>query len=232
MSELLTFILNNFPIISSATTLIVLIWSAFTYYQQKQIAKSQYDFSVFEMRMNLRNELQKEFTFLLDDNNKVISANVDPNMVNIGKILNCIKFAFSKDKNLDKLIAEFRTCCTDIHRLAVDKGIIIESQFGTHTDGSNGRIVARVLTYKGCIRVWSENGRKSRSITNQSEFNRLGLSKKDFVIIGGILAQYADCGNNITEIEDNIIMLFNNRMETGQALLNKIFKILDKNISL
>lgn len=231
MSELLAFILNNFPIISSATTLIVLIWSAFTYYKQKQIAKRQYDFSVFEMRMNLRNELQKEFTFLLDDNNKVISANVDPNMANIGKILNCIKFAFPKDKNLDKLIGEFRTCCQDIHRLAVDKRIIIESHFGTQTYTPN-RIIARVLTYKDCIRTWSENGQKSRSIINQTEFNRLGLSQKDFVIISGILAQYVDCGNNITEIEDKIIILFNDRMQTGQALLNKLFEILDKNINL
>ena len=228
---MISFVINNFPIISSITTLIVLIWSAVTYFQQKRIAKRQYDFSIFEMRMNLRNELQKEFTFLLDDNNKVISANVDPNMVNIGRILNCIKFAFPKDKNLDKLIGEFRTCCQDIHRLAVDKGVIIESHFGTQTTGPN-HIIARVLTYKDCIRTWSENGLKSMSITNQSEFNRLGLSKKDFVIIGGILAQYVDSGNSITEIEDKIIILFNNRMHTGQAVLNKIFKILDTNISL
>ena len=60
----------------------------------------------------------------------------------------------------------------------------------------------------------------------------MGLSKKDFVIIGGILAQYVDSGNSITEIEDKIIILFNNRMHTGQAVLNKIFKILDTNISL
>lgn len=193
--------------------------------EQKNIAKKQYDFNVFEMRMNLRNELQKEFTLLLDNDNKIITADVSPVVVNIGKIVSSIQMAFQRNKELNDIIASFKKCCTEIHRLAIDRRIIIECAFAKHGSGKG-------LKYKECIQAWVEGNKQTLTIVNQVKFDECGISRKEYNIIGDIMHHHINDGDDIYAIQMAIKKSFYAQMNLGNEYLQQICSILDKDITL
>jgi hypothetical protein len=193
--------------------------------EQKDIAEKQYNFNIFEMRMNLRNELQKEFTFLLDNDNKIITADVNPIMANIGKIIGSIKMAFPKNQKLNEIIVKFKKHCGNIHTLAIDRRVMIECAFMKRNSGKG-------LKYKECIQAWVENNNQTLTIVNQAKFDELGISRKEYNIIGDIMHNHINDGDDIYTIQSYMQKLFNTEMQTGQKLLNQMYEILDKDITL
>lgn len=194
--------------------------------EQKNIAKKQYDFDIFKLRMDLRNSLQRNFILLLSANNYEIENDVNSVLVDTGKIVDSINFAFPKDKKLDKLISDFKSQCKKIANLAPEKEILIECSEKMFVN--NGY----VMKYKECMQVYSKNGNYECSITNKSLFESLNISTKKKDIILGIMSKYIDSGKTKDEIIDYLFKVFDIEMAEGKRILNQIFEILDKNIKL
>ncbi|MCM1294041.1 MAG: hypothetical protein NC311_00565 [Muribaculaceae bacterium] len=194
--------------------------------EQKDIAYKQYQFEVFKLRMELRNELYTNFTLALSANNLDISDDVNVKLVEIGKILNRIEFVFPKSEQLKTLISRFKRTCESLTRFAQDKQIIIECSEKKQCG------IGMAMDYKKCIRVWSNKIKHDTSIINQEIFNSLNISEKQHVIIRGIIGEYIDKGNSKAEIEDYVCAIFTNARITGNRLLDEICSILDKHISL
>lgn len=147
-------------------------------------------------------------------------------LVNVGKIIDSIKFAFPTNKNLEKLISSFKSQCKKITSLASEKEILIEC--GEKLACSRGH----VLKYKDCFRTYSENGIRNCAVTNKQLFESLKISGKKKDIILGVMSKYIDYGNTKNDIIDHIINLFDVEMAEGNRLLKQIFEILDKDIKL
>ncbi|MCL2629652.1 MAG: hypothetical protein FWD33_03130 [Alphaproteobacteria bacterium] len=189
--------------------------------EQKNIAQKQYDFDVFQMRVNLRNELYKEFTFILSAKNQDLDEEINLPAVNITKICNDIGFAFPVDEKLKDLLLEFRKCCTDIDQLARDRKVIAEcSKKGTG------------LVYKECVVVWSRDKNLPNGVMDRAVFEKLNISQKGMYIIFDILGRYVDKGDNITDTEIYVLGLFKKAVESGRERIKQIFAILDEHISL
>ena len=195
--------------------------------EQKDIAKKQYDFDIFQMRMNLRNELHETFTFSLSAIGQDIADDVNIKLVDIGRVLNDIKFAFPASIPLTTYIEAFKSCCDKITRLAKDKEIIIECS----EKKSSGK--GHVIQYKDCLQVYSENGNNhGEALYNKQIFDTLNISQKEKVIIFAIMRQYIDCGASKWEIENHLIKLFRAEMQRSNEYLKLISDLLDKDICL
>ena len=195
--------------------------------EQKDIAQKQYDFNIFQMRMKLRNDLENAFLLSLSTTGQDIADDVNIKLASIARILNDIKFAFDANKDLEGLIKKFQSCCDGITRIAMDKRIIIECS--EKKKCANGH----VLEYKDCLRVYSEKDKPLEPrIMNKALFDNLSISQKEKDIILGIMSMYINCGDTKYDIENYLIALFREQMKTGNIYLNKIFDILDKDITL
>lgn len=192
--------------------------------EQKNIAEKQYNFDIFKLRMDLRNNLQRNFTLLLSADNYKIDNDVNNILVDMGKIVDSVSFTFPKDKKLEKLISAFKSQCIRITNLAPEKEILIECSEKMFVN--NGY----TMRYKECIQVYSISGHYEASIINKSLFDKLNISIKKKDIISGVISKYIDCGKTKDDIVFHLINLFKKEMDEGKSILDQIFNIIDKAI--
>ena len=193
--------------------------------QQRDIANKQYDFNVFTLRMNLRNELVKHFTLALSAEDVSITDDVNIHLVNIGKICDDIKFAFPQTKELTMAISQFKKSCKTITYLAPEKQLIIECSL---TNRENSMI----MKYKDCLQVVLENNKVTKSVINKELAKNLGFSQKQQTIILGIMQKYIGVALTKDDLENYVFMLFQQEMRLGNTRLNKVCDILDPYIKL
>lgn len=193
--------------------------------QQCDIAQKQHDFELFTLRMNLRNELVKYFTVALSSEDISITNDVNMHLVNIGKICNDIKFAFTDSKELQYWLESFQNSCIAITKLAPEKQYLIECKMVAQG-------VSRVLTYKDCLRVVYENEVTSAIVISKTNFEKLGISEKEKDIIFGILSKYIKLVKTKEELDNYMFVLFHKIMSEGKNRLDKLCEILDKEIKL
>ena len=193
--------------------------------QQYNISQKQHDFNVFMLRMNLRNNLVKSFTMALSSEDLSITNDVNLHLVNIGKICEDIKFAFSRTKDLDNAIKVFKTSCDEITRLATDKQLMIECSL-------NNKGETLYMTYKDCLRVVLENGKYTPGIIDKEKKKSLKISHKAETIILGTMCKYIGTARNKEELDQHMYLLFNRAMSAGNAKLNNLLGIIDKQIKL
>ena len=193
--------------------------------QQYNIAQKQHDFSVFMLRMNLRNNLVKSFTMALSSEDLSITNDVNMHLVNIGKICEDIKFAFPRTNDLDNAIKVFKSSCDEITRLATDKQLMIECSL-------NSRGKTLYMTYKECLRVVLENGKYTPSIIDKEKKKSLKISHKEETIILGTMCKYIGTSNNKEELDQYMYLLFNRAMSAGNVKLNNLLGIIDNYIKL
>lgn len=193
--------------------------------QQRDIAQKQHDFELFTLRMNLRNELVRAFTIALSSEDLSITNDVNTHLVNIGKICDDIKFAFPKNKELDNAIKAFKKSCTEITKIAPEKQYIIECDFGR-----DDRITW--LRYKDCLEVFVRGPVIDKRVVNPRKVQDLHISQKEQTIICGIMGKYILVSQTKDGIENYVHNLFHKEMDLGNARLNKICEILDKDIKL
>ena len=193
--------------------------------QQRDIAQKQHNFDVFTLRMNLRNELIKAFTIALSSEDLTITNDVNIHLVNIGKICDDIKFAFSKNKELDKTIKLFKDSCTEITKLAPEKRVIIECKM--YTDDR-----VKYMRYKECLEICVSGQQFEKRVINPRKALGLQISEKEKTILFGIMAKYILISPTKDELEDYIFQLFQKTMNLGKMRLNKICEILDGEIKL
>lgn len=193
--------------------------------QQRDIANKQYDFNLFTLRMNLRNELVKHFTMALSGEGVSITDDVNMHLVNIEKICNDIKFAFPRTKELSVAISQFKNSCEKITYLAPEKQLIIECNL---TNRGN----AIVMKYKDCLQVFLENNKITKSVIDKETVRNLGISQKKQTIIFGIMQKYIGVAITKESLENYIFMLFRREMNKGNERLTKVCDILDAYINL
>lgn len=191
--------------------------------EQQKIAAKQYDFDVFTMRLNLRNELQSNFTDALSVTGLDVANPVNDKLVKIGKNLSDIEFAFPKNSQLTKLIKQFKKLCTEFINLAFEKEIIIECNEKVHFTSIDW------IDYKDCLRVKTSG---EIQITHPHKYIALKISNKQKNIITGVMFKYLSFGETKAAIEDAIQVKFNLRMSKASDTLKEICKILDKDIIL
>lgn len=196
---------------------------------QCDIAEKQYNFNVFTLRMNLRNDLAKCFTIALSSEGLSITNDVNMHLVNIGKICDDIKFAFPYSAGLSKAIKDFKQCCTDITNLEPEKRIIIECSLSVRDNWV-------IMTYRDCLRVsvdMSVAGGKPHSAVVSSDLcAKFGFSEKEKTIIFGIMAKYILVAKTKEELDFYMFASFRKVMDAGNKKLKQIFEILDKDIVL
>ena len=193
--------------------------------QQRDIAKNQYDFNIFTLRMNLRNELVKCFTMALSGEDVSLTNDVNMYLVNIEKICNDIKFAFPQTKDLSVAISQFKNSCERITYLAPEKQLIIEC-------GLTNRGNAIVMKYKDCLQVFLEDNKVTKSVIDKEIVRNLGISQKQQTIIFGIMQKYIGVAVTKESLELYMFQLFKREMRLGNTRLNKVCDILDKYIKL
>lgn len=191
--------------------------------EQQKIASKQYDFDVFTMRLNLRNELQANFTDALSVTGLDVANPVNDKLIKIGRNLSDIEFAFPKNPQLTKLIKNFKKLCTEFTDLAFEKEIIIECNEKVHLKSFEW------IDYKDCLRV-KTNG--EIQITHPEKYATLKISNKQRTIITGVMLKYLSFGETKAAIEDAIQVKFNLRMSKASDTLKEICNILDKDICL
>lgn len=191
--------------------------------EQQKIASKQHDFDVFTMRLNLRNDLQSNFTDALSVTGLDVANPVNDKLVKIGRNLSDIEFAFPKTPQLTKLIKQFKKLCTEFTNLAFEKEIIIECNEKVHFTSFDW------IDYKDCLRV-KTNGKVQ--ITNPDKYAALKITNKQKTIITGVMFKYLNVGETKSEIEDAIQIKFNLRMSKASETLKEICNILDKDIIL
>lgn len=188
---------------------------------QKNIAAKQYAFDIFTLRLNLRNELLANFTSALSISGLNIADDVNVKLLQIGKNINDIKFAFPQNAKLTKYISIFKKLCTEFTNITFEKEVIIEC--GEKTQAGN----CIVMDYKKCIRV-TDSGKAS--IILQTKCESLNITNKEFVIITGIMRKYINIAKTKSDIE-NIIQVRSEQLRTAaQKTLDDIISILDTHI--
>ena len=193
--------------------------------QQCDIAQKQHNFDVFTLRMNLRNELVRAFTIALSSEDLTITNDVNIHLVNIGKICDDIKFAFPRNKELDRAIKVFKDSCKEITNLAPEKQVIIECKMST-----DDRV--KYMRYKDCLEVSFRGQEIERKVTNPRKVLDLQISEKEKTILFGIMVKYILIRPTKDKLEDFMFQLFQQKMNLGTTRLNKICEILDKDIKL
>ena len=193
--------------------------------QQCNIAKKQHEFEIFTLRMNLRNELIKAFTIALSSEDLTITNDVNIHLVNIGKICDDIKFAFPRNKELDKIIKLFKNSCAKITKLAPEKQVIIECKL--YKDDRYVR-----MRYKDCLEVYARENEIEEIVINPRKVLDLQISEKEKTILFGIMKKYILVSTTKDGLDDYIFRLFQREMSLGNARLTQICNMLDKDIQL
>lgn len=193
--------------------------------QQRDIAQKHHNFEIFTLRMNLRNELVKAFTISLSSEDLSITNDVNMHLVNIGKICDDIKFAFLRTQELDKAIKLFKKSCEEITFMAPERQRLIECAMYT-----NDRRV--FMRYKDCLETCRNGTEITHSIVNPRRFQELRISEKEKNIIFEIMAKYIVKFDNKQQLGEYVYTSFHNKMNIGNARLQKVCEILDKNIKL
>lgn len=161
------------------------------------------------------------FTSALSISGLNIADDVNVKLLQIGKNINDIKFAFPQNAKLTKYISIFKKLCTEFTNITFEKEVIIEC--GEKTQAGN----CIVMDYKKCIRV-TDSGKAS--IILQTKCESLNITNKEFVIITGIMRKYINIAKTKSDIE-NIIQVRSEQLRTAaQKTLDDIISILDTHI--
>ena len=168
------------------------------------------------------------FTSALSISGLNIADDVNVKLLQIGKNINDIKFAFPQNAKLTKYISIFKKLCTEFTNITFEKEVIIEC--GEKTQAGN----CIVMDYKKCIRV-TDSG--NASIILQTKCESLNIINKEFVIITGIMRKYINIAKNfelgyISLLEDtgiyyNPFQIYNYETKIFNYLDSKVNKLVN-----